>query len=172
MKRRLLFTLIAFVLIQCSSESKLPINKSYLRWVGDTEVDDKTDDPSFKLCSQEDKIKQYFHIGEGPMYKGEKPHLVRFFKDNFETLPGHNQDGLIRVRFVVNCEGKAGRFRLLQSDFEYNEITFDKKITSQLIQITSEVEKWQKVFLGEDGVDYYTYLIFKINDGQITEILP
>ncbi|WP_339610225.1 hypothetical protein [uncultured Planktosalinus sp.] len=73
---------------------------------------------------------------------------------------------------MVNCEGKAGRFRVLQSDNEYRETKFDDAIVSQLENIIKGIEKWAILYSGETPVDYYMYLIFKITDGQLIEILP
>ncbi|MDX1754292.1 MAG: hypothetical protein R3259_13955 [Salinimicrobium sediminis] len=73
---------------------------------------------------------------------------------------------------MVNCEGKADRFRILQADKDYNEIEFDERITNQLLEITKGIESWKVMYGHEIPVDYYFYLIFKIKNGRITEILP
>ena len=80
---------------------------------------------------------------------------------------------MIRIRFVVNCEGKTGRFRLMASDLKYQPKKFDKKITSQLMEISKNLTGWlpKKTDKGK-LIDYYQYLIFKIKDGKIKRILP
>jgi hypothetical protein len=60
----------------------------------------------------------------------------------------------------------------LQSDYNYQEKNFNKEIVSQLLNITKEIENWEAFKRNEVPVDYYMYLIFKITDGQLTEILP
>ena len=148
-----------------------PEQKPY-RWIGDIEHDATIDDPNFRVCNGDDKVFQYFNLGNGPVYVGEKPTLVNAFKTKFKALPGKDQNGLIRIRFIVNCKGQAGRFRVLQSDLDYNETEFDDRIISQLIKITKDIKDWVVLHRQDEPVDYYHYLIFKIVDGQIIEILP
>jgi len=77
-----------------------------------------------------------------------------------------------RIRFVVNCNGKSDRFRILTVNYDYEPIEFDKNITSQLLNITKSLICWIPKSVNGKKVDYYQYLIFKIKDGKIDEILP
>jgi len=175
MKKTLtLINLIIIILfISCESTKEVNQEKEYLRWVGDIEHNSSTDNSNFRICNGEDKVKQYFNLGEGPVYVGEKPALLRAFKTKYKPVLNKNQNGLIRIRFVVNCEGQADRFRVLQADSNYNETEFDNKIVSQLMEITKGIKEWVILYTDDDKpVDYYNYLIFKIIDGHITEILP
>lgn len=79
---------------------------------------------------------------------------------------------MIRIRFIVNCEGKTGRFRVIGMNKNYQEKTFDKAITDQLLEITQHLDGWQLLPNAEEPRDYYQYLLFKMNKGTIVEILP
>ncbi|KPM49676.1 hypothetical protein [Jiulongibacter sediminis] len=146
--------------------------EKYLRWVGDSEFNAETDDPNFSPCGPEAKVLQYFNTNAGPQYAGEKPALIRHFNSNYKAPENNHQSGMVRIRFVVNCEGKAGRFRLLEADENYAPFSFDSSITDQLLRLTREIKNWHILPYGETTTDYYFYLIFKIKDGQIIEILP
>ena len=163
---------LTLFLFSCKTEKQTQKTKKYLRWVGDIEKDTLTDNPNFKVCNGDDQILQYFNLGEGPVYNGEKSTIINTFKSNYKPITDKDQNGLIRIRFVVNCEGNADRFRILQSDYNYREIQFDKKIVTQLTNIAIGIENWQILYRDEVPVDYYMYLIFKITNGEITEILP
>jgi len=163
--------LLLVLSISCSKHENLTSN-TYPRWVGDSNYNPEIDAKDFKPCHGDENIYQYFNLSEGPQYLNEKPALVRVYKENYQALTGENQNGMIRIRFVVNCEGKAGRFRMLQSDFDYNEVQFDKRITSQLLNTTTSIEDWQILYKNDTPIDYYMYLIFKLDDGQLNEILP
>lgn len=156
---------------QCQTVNNGNEKKENFRWVGDIEQNE-SDNPDFKICNGEKYILQYFNTGKGPGYVGEKPILLESFKNTYKPVSGKNQNGFIRIRFVVNCKGKAGRFRTLQSDDDFEEFAFDEKIVKQLLQTTSEIENWEILTSKGAPVDYYFYLIFKIKDGDITEILP
>ena len=162
--------LLCLLLWSCQNENGQ--KKEYLRWVGDIEQNDEIDEPGFKICNGDENILQYFNFGEGAVYSGEKSRIINLFSSEYKPVTGKNENGWIRIRFVVNCEGEAGRFRILQSDENYEEKEFDDEIVSQLIEITKEIENWEVLERDEFAIDYYMYLIFKIKDGQIAEILP
>ena len=173
MKKLILkLTLLFSIFCCCQSEKKASEKEEYLRWVGDIEQNDQIDETEFKVCNGDDKILQYFNLGEGPVYRGEKSKIVNIFKSKYQPILDKKENGLIRIRFIVNCEGQAGRYRVLQSDYDYQEKEFEKEIVSQLLNITKGIENWEVFKRNEVPVDYYMYLIFKISDGQLTEILP
>lgn len=156
----------------CQTEKKIEEEEQYLRLVGDIEQSNELDDSNFKTCNRDEKIFQYFNLEKGPKYIGEKSTLLKVFDTKYNPISDKTQNGLIRIRFVVNCQGKAGRFRVLQSDYDYKEIEFDKEIVDQLTEITKVIGDWEILFYNEIPVDYYFYLIFKISEGQLIEILP
>ena len=173
MKKSFLAIILLFSIFWgCQTEKKVNEKEEYLRWIGDIGQNDQIDKTEFKVCNGDDKILQYFNLGEGPVYSGEKSKILKIFKSKCKPITDKDENGLIRIRFVVNCESKAGRFRVLQSDYDYQEKEFDKKIVSQLLNITKGIENWELFKRNEVPVDYYMYLIFKITDGQLTEILP
>lgn len=149
--------------------------ESYPESTGDIDYDEKTDKRDFKLCYS-DHIFQYFNTLKGFEYAGEKIALEKEVRDKYvpKNLPG--ESGLIRIRFIVNCKGETDRFRLISMDTNYHPKTFDKSITEQLTQITKSLKGWKPKLYEKDGkeypIDYYQYLIFKLKDGHITQILP
>ena len=156
----------------CQSEKKVGQEQKYLRWVGDIEQDGQIDDDDFRICNSENEVFQYFNLGNGPVYSGEKPVVLESFQANYKVVSDTSQNGLIRIRFVVNCQGKAGRFRVIQSDYNYQKKEFPQEIIDQLLNITKGIEDWAILYKEEQAVDYYMYLVFKIEAGQIIEILP
>lgn len=167
-----IFLLLVLILLGCKTEERVNSQKGYLRWVGDIQHDSTVDDSSFRPCNGDDQILQYFNLSNGPLFSGEKPALLRRFEASYQPSLSSTQSGMIRIRFVVNCKGKAGRFRLIQADNKYQPVEFDESITEQLLQITKGVESWPVQYRKETAVDYYMYLVFKIQAGHIIEILP
>ncbi|UBZ06185.1 hypothetical protein LDL76_12545 [Salegentibacter mishustinae] len=164
--------ILIFILILCSCKREIKQGTDYLRWIGDIEQNDEIDKSEFTVCNGNDNILQYFNFRKGAVYNGEKSRIINFFNSKYKPVTGKNQDGFIRIRFIVNCQGIAGRYRILQSDENYQPQEFDEKITSQLIEITREIENWEVLEREDFPIDYYMYLVFKIDDGAITEILP
>jgi len=164
----LLFLLIALLLSVYSSAQQKP-----LRWLGDISFDKKLDKADFQICNGEANIFQYFNKGFNIAFEGDKPALIALFKENYDPSIVKPESGLIRIRFIVNCNRETDRFRLLEGGLDYQKKTFDKVITDQLLSITKSITGWKQKF-DDDGnaVDYYQYLIFRIVNGQITKLLP
>lgn len=162
-------TLLALVLLAGCTRSDQ--DSKYLRWVGDAEPDPEMDAADFQLCGSEKLVQQYFYFGQGLHYEGEKTALRKRFKEAYVPVET-TQSGWIRIRFIVNCQGKAGRFRMISSDLDYQEQVFDERITDQLLKITKSLDGWGVLSKNDKPRDYYQYLIFKINNGNLTDILP
>ena len=135
------------------------------RWIDDIVPDSALDDSSFKICNAEEQIIQYFNDGNGVQY------IDSIFLSAYQPLD-INESGIIRIRFVVNCSGETGRFRLLSADLNYQPYQFSSEITSQLLRITKSMEGWLPKIWKDTKIDYYQYLIFKIEKGKLTHILP
>ena len=152
----------------CQTEKKL---SEYPRFIGDIAFDSKYDKSNFYLCNEKD-IAQYHNDSKGMEYKGEKIALQEEIFSKFKAMIDTSQNGLIRIRFIVNCKGETDRFRIISMDENYNEKKFSINITEQLLLICKELKGWLPKKLDGKEVDYYQYLIFKINRGNLIEILP
>jgi len=142
--------------------------------VGDIVFDEKIDDPNFQLCN-ENLIKQYYvrYSSDKPSgYIGEKAAIVKEFSENYSCPVMEGEDGFITIRFVVNCEGEPGRFRFQEMDFNYLPKKFDKSIPDKLLNITKGLNQWISVSRGEKKFDFYQYLTFRMEKGQIKKIMP
>lgn len=169
MKNLVLLILLLPLFTNCQTEknvvSKYPAN------VGDITFDEKLDDPQFKRCLDERYSFQYYNDSKGLQYKGEKIEIERKL-EAIHLKSNPNSNGYITIRFVVNCEGQTGMFRVQQMNENYEEIAFDNKLTNQLLDFTKKLEGWiPKEYQGKK-LDYYQYLTFKIENGKVSEILP
>ncbi|MFT6960747.1 MAG: hypothetical protein ACJAWV_000447 [Flammeovirgaceae bacterium] len=127
------------------------------------------------ICNDESLAVQYYAftkvLGEKP-YVGEKYELQKIFNEKYNSEIVKKESGLLRIRFMVNCESKSGRFRMIGMGENYKEKEFDTSITDQLLSITENSVKWKPFKTNNAQRDYYMYLIFKLEKGIITEILP
>ena len=162
---RILIILLFFpILSNCQSEN---IIKEYPDHIGNIEFDPVKDNEDFRPCNSQ-KVYQYYNIGNGKQYKGEKYELEKIFFNNYKNLNIKGESGLIRIRFIVNCNGETDRFRIISMDKNYQFINFNKNITNQLLTISKNLKDW----IPNNKYDYYQYLIFKIENGNLIEILP
>lgn len=168
MKNIFLIILLIPLLINCQTEKAV---SKYPNHVGNIEFDEKLDDPNFKRCLDEKYVFQYYNDSKGFQYKNEKRGIEKEILTL--NLPENKEaNGYVTIRFVVNCEGKSGMFRMQQIDNEYKEYTFEKKILDQLLNFTKKLNGWIPKEIEEKKVDYYQYLTYKIENGKVSEILP
>ena len=168
---KLLYLFLIVLVAACITESSTSSKQGYLRWVGDIEFNPALDDPDFLLCHGDSSVVQYFNFGQGLQYEGEKKAIVEEFSNKYKPVAS-DDSGLVRIRFIVNCKGETDRFRMIAMNNEFEEKKFDARITHQLLSITKELSGWKILPGEEDAKDYYQYLIFKIESGKITEIMP
>lgn len=144
----------------------------YPKIVGDIEFDPKTDNKDFIVCKEDFNYSfQYFDF-DNFEYEGEKLAIENIFKKSYNSKKVKKESGLVRIRFIINCQGKTDRFRILSVDENYKAKEFDKNITEQLLQITKRLDGWKPKKYKEKEVNYYQYLIFKLVKGQLIEVLP
>lgn len=170
--QRLLIYIFAIGLLAIACKTEKATTTKYLRWVGDIAYNETKDDPEFKLCNTDNDIFQYHNVANGPQYEGEKITLIEAFHHQYEPVKIEGQSGMIRLRFIVNCEGETDRFRLISADENYQPFTFSAKITDQLMAITKSLKGWKPLDLDGQPLDYYQYLIFIMKDGEIVKIMP
>lgn len=161
---------LSIALLSCNSTEKDKA-QTYSRWVGDIAHDPEMDDEHFQPCHGDDLIFQYFNMRQGLQFEGEKIAIERYFAKNYQPVET-DQSGWVRVRFIVNCEGETGRFRVLESDENYKERPFDKRISDQLLKLSKNLNGWKIQSKDNQPIDYYQYLLFKIKKGKIENVMP
>lgn len=132
----------------------------------------KEDD--FKLCNpyiyRNLPSDRYYFKYTG--YEGGTYTLKKIFDKSYKPVLNGNNNGIVRIGFVVNCEGDIGMFDILEVNYDYKPIKIHDGITSQLLKILKDSKKWKPGEQRDEKIDTYKYLSFKIKDGKITEIFP
>lgn len=127
----------------------------------------------FQLCDQylnpNYPVHRYYTTAAN--YKGGIYTINKIVESKYKR-PKSKENGLIRIRFVVNCEGKTGLFDVLELDSNYKEKKFDQAISSQILEITKTLDDWVVGSINEQAVDSYKFLTFKIKDSDVVEIFP
>lgn len=161
-----------FALAGCSTVTTPPKETVSPRHVDDIAHDTQQDSDSFKTCHGDQYVIQYFNNSRGLEYEGGKPAIVEAVHQHYDPTKAAKESGLVRVRFIVNCNGESGRFRVLGMDEQYQTKIFSTTITNQLVTITKNLKGWKVKQLNDKERDYYQYLIFKLEQGAIVKILP
>lgn len=163
---------VVLVLASCGDSKNATSNMKaeHLRHVGDIVADRNMDDPNFKAC-QEDRAAVHYNFDSPNLYEGEKPAIVRAFMD-MDLPKVKGSLGYVTVRFMVNCKGETGRFRVEQVDTDYKKKTFNTGISDAILATTKSLNGWIPATYDGKVYDYYKYLTFKIIDNQIVDVLP
>ena len=125
MRYQLLIICSIFFHFSCSKIQKQ--EQSYLLQVGDIYYNPKIDEANFKLCD-EFRVLQYYNFGEGLQYKGEKIEIIEYFLSRYKAKNIKNETGFVTIRFLVNCKGLTGRFRIEGMDYDFQKKEFDQKM--------------------------------------------
>lgn len=168
-KQLLGLSVLLIVCLSCSRQTEEI--KEYPNQIGDISFDATVDDANFKICNPE-SIYQYYNFGKGLQYIGEKSKINEIFNSGFEGKEIDSETGFLTIRFVVNCEGKTGRFRVQGMDNDYKAREFDTNIVQELLRITKSLDGWVIGGGETNKVDYYQYLTFKLLSGHLIEIMP
>ena len=164
-----LYYILFLVVVSCTTTT-VSEPDHIVNVVGEIFPDLEVDDPDFQICHPQKSTVQYYAFGQ-KTYTGEKVAIEHYFREHFVPEQS-NESGLIRIRFVVNCQGETGRFRLLAMNTDYSPKEFSSTISTQLLQLTKNLKGWKAMKGRETYRDYYQYLIFKIENGNLIEILP
>jgi len=156
------------ILFSCQSEKSISV---YPNQVGDIVFDKNTDNPDFKRCQSKDFGLQYYNDSKGFQYEGEKFAVVQEL-EKLNLSSSKKINGYITIRFVVNCEGKTGLFRIQQMNDNYLEEKPDKDFSAKLLNFTQSLNGWIPKEISGRKIDYYQYLTYKITNGKVSEILP
>ncbi len=161
---------LALLMSACHAAQSISKPSAYPAHVGDIAPDPALDDPSFVVC-RENHTPQYYSVKSG--YQGEKPALEAYFREKFIKNKAHaSESGYITIRFVVNCRGQTGRFRVQEIGLDYLPKKFPSALTSRLLELTKQLDGWLPGQYNSLQVDYYQYLTFTIANGDISQIMP
>lgn len=170
---RLIWSILLFLsfFVACKPSKKTIVpDSSYPNNVGDIKPDSLLDDSAFRAC-RESNIPQYYSVESG--FEGEKPAIERYFKQNFRSDKAWaKENGYLTIRFIVNCNGQTGRFRLLEMSPDYQPKKFPESLSAHLLQLTKKMSGWLPGRSENIPYDYYQYLTFTITKGEITRITP
>ena len=123
----------------------------------------------FKVCN-ENFIAQYYNP-EKATYSKTKKGLRDFILSNYENR-GYTDSGYMNIRFVINCEGSAGRYVIHENNLDLEPTPLNPDMVEQIFELTAQLKQWNPNVIRGNIWDSYMYLSYRIENGEITEILP
>lgn len=135
--------------------------------IGELEANDSIDDNDFKLCN-EDQIAEYY--GMNTDYTGGKKAIKSRILNELQFLD-FKESGLLTYRFIVNCKGEIGRFRLKATNTDLQKTEVDSKNIREMEKALSKLKNWNPA-INKSGHTYDSYYVlnFKIENKKIVDI--
>jgi len=124
---------------------------------------------SFERCNDKLPI-GFFHSAAPGIYKGGKPTFKSYILANYSEN-SYSDSGFLNLRFLINCKGDIGDIETNELDTNYEISSLNSELVNELSRLTFRKEHWNTIET-VDARDTYMYIIFKIEHGKITEILP
>jgi hypothetical protein len=116
---------------------------------------------------------QHRYYYKGTFYKGGFYKINKLFNAYYQKPEISTESGLIKVEFIVNCQGKPGRFSMMEFDKNYKLKKFSSKISSQIFEFTKTLKDWNAGKNKEgESIDTFRFLTFKIKNSEVIEIFP
>lgn len=82
-----------------------------------------------------------------------------------------NESGIIRVRFLVNCQGQSDRYRLLELDFDLKEKKFSESLRAHVMSVAKQIQWPARRNNHQEIVDYYHHFTLRITNGQLSDVV-
>lgn len=157
-----LLILIPLLLFCCKTENNN--HKTYQNQIGDTTYNEKLDDANFKFCDSANVLhKRAFVKYKEGLKAFEKEVLEKYtYKPIYKNFSGY-----FIIRFAVNCNNEAGRFRMQILNPEFNLIECSKDLKEDILSIVKSCKKWQHPIYDGKHYDGYTFVTIKIINGKI-----
>ncbi len=124
---------------------------------------------NFELC----KGRLYPYYYPKLNYDGGFYAIKDHFYTNYKEVNSEGNNGIVRIRFHVNCNGETGEYKIETYGLDYNSNEMDSQIVKQLLELTQMLKDWipAKDETG-NAVNSHKFFAFKIKNGQLTDILP
>lgn len=124
----------------------------------------------YELCDSSVKPFGYYHSARG-IFNGGKYQFRKTISEKYINN-GYTDSGFLNLRFHLNCKGEIGNVEINELDTDYKKTELNSGMVKQLVNLSIAKENWIPMEQEGKTFDSYMYLIFKIEDGEVLEILP
>jgi hypothetical protein len=168
MKTFLLF-LLPLALISCQEN---PANaeppQRYAAQMVEIAPDAELDDPEFYLCSDTGMVHSRIALSyEGGFWQLDAECFVALA----QSEERYTYDGLVLVRFIINCEKVTGRFRFQTMDAGFVHQECPDALQAEIKDCAAKLDKWTFIREENRGMDHSKFLNFKFENGKFLLII-
>ena len=128
----------------------------------------ETDDPEFSMCDSPS-----IRSGRNRLqYEGGKDQLNEDIEAYYRKVDyQNNYSGYIVLRFLINCRGDIGRYRVASLGPDLRSQKAPKELLSHSLAMIDYIDHWTKSQAYGDGTEYSKFINIKFDNGQIQHVL-
>ncbi|MBQ0735284.1 hypothetical protein [Aquimarina celericrescens] len=145
------------------------VQPKYPDYVGKIDLNKATRTTEFSLCKDENKPHGFYSSSAPHIYKKNKLEFREFIVQHYQNR-NRNDNGYLNLRFHINCRGETGNLIINELNADLEPSNLSATLVEQLVDLSMRNENWRTA--DHPTINYYMYLIFKIENGNVTEILP
>lgn len=151
-------------------QNKSPINKEkFPHYIGYIDQEKALLNDVYELC--DDGIYKTHHGAPDDAFEVSKKRYRDTLLSEYKNEK-YSDSGYLNFRFLINCEGNAGWFEIVEMNLNLEEIDLNSEMVNQLLKLTSNSKNWKIYTYKEIPRNYYMYISYRIEHGEIIEILP
>ena len=185
LKKIILGTVLGFAIIMFGlygyayykmNSSYMPSENQFTKRVAYIDLKTALLSDGFEICDST-YIVDYYNYAQGDRvhrvtsYIHGKNGLRKAVLSQYQNR-NYSDSGYLNFRFIVNCKGEAGAYVIHENDLDLMPKSFDPDLVQQLFEITTSFKQWHPNHLRGADRDSYMYISYRIEHGEITEILP
>ena len=163
------FSIFCSILVCILSFKPIYQDSEHKGHIGYLSPDNPDASPSFERCSEKLPI-GFYHSAAPHIYNGGKYQFRKFIESNFPKK-NYSDNGLLNFRFLIDCNGNIGDIETNQLNFDFEPIELNQDLVDELYQLSFRAENWNSLSIDEPR-DIYMYLIYRIENGKVVEIIP
>jgi hypothetical protein len=167
--RALVFVIMVLIAPNANAQNTSPkFNESFEK-VGYIPHDPDRDDAKFNVCNEQ-LIQEYYQVN--PKFK-EGLYSIRKDLEGAEMFLNAlcQSDGIVVIRFVINCYGEIGRIRSAYFDLNYDQIaSVNDDLEKGLVEYIKNMGSWTPGSYQGKSYDSYQQLKFRVSGNKISNI--
>lgn len=165
----IIISIVGFVYIKFHDQLEKDLEK-YPNYIGYINPDKAHLNEAFELCDN-GRIYGTHHGLPKEAFAISKKHFRNTILSEYKS-ESYSDSGYLNFRFLVNCEGKAGRFEINELNLDLEEIDLNDQMVKELLNLTALETHWATFYINGEPKNYYMYILYRIENGKIIEILP
>ena len=174
MKKSLLGLIASLLLVLCGCEQKKtsPVSDfevpSFNHDLGYIPLDKKVDDLDYVVCDstviRSGRNRLRYIDGNAKFRKDVTTSFIS--KSEYDSFNGY-----VVVRFMFNCENKAGRYRAQALNLDFSKANAPSGLLDSTIDLIKSLNNWKKAAGVDPKTEYSKFINLKFENGKITHVL-